>query len=185
MRGTLNSMLSSARSKHLAVHPDLPVPVEIHAVRSSPAPALAVRRAAPPAQADLSAAHQRTHGAGLGGAAARVGRHTARRNPARRTVRARPVDPDRRPRHQAGLGGRRIARFRIWPAASCVAAGREAPLRGASRPSSSASRSTRCRARPRKLRPPPESRQVPSRSETPTPAGAAARPNARSATAGG
>jgi predicted metal-dependent hydrolase len=28
-------MLSSARSKHLAVHPDLPVPVEIHAVPSA------------------------------------------------------------------------------------------------------------------------------------------------------
>ena len=36
MRGkTLNFMWSSARSKHLAVHPDLPVPVEIHAVRSA------------------------------------------------------------------------------------------------------------------------------------------------------
>jgi predicted metal-dependent hydrolase len=36
MRGTiLNFMSSSARSKELAVHPDLPVPVEIHAVRSA------------------------------------------------------------------------------------------------------------------------------------------------------
>ena len=36
MRGTiLNFMSSSARSKELAVHPDLPVPVEIHPVRSA------------------------------------------------------------------------------------------------------------------------------------------------------
>jgi len=36
MRGTsLNFMSSSARSKELAVHPGLPVPVEIHAVRSA------------------------------------------------------------------------------------------------------------------------------------------------------
>ena len=35
MRGTLNFMWSNARSKQLAVHPDLPVPVEIHAVRSA------------------------------------------------------------------------------------------------------------------------------------------------------
>jgi predicted metal-dependent hydrolase len=36
MRGiSLNFMSSSARSKELAVHPDLPVPVEIHPVRSA------------------------------------------------------------------------------------------------------------------------------------------------------
>src|SRR3546814_185575 len=36
MRGTsLNFMSSSARFKELAVHPGLPVPVEIHAVRSA------------------------------------------------------------------------------------------------------------------------------------------------------
>src|SRR5688572_26786425 len=35
MRGTLSFMSSSARSKHLAVHPSLPLPVEIHAVRSA------------------------------------------------------------------------------------------------------------------------------------------------------
>ena len=35
MRGILNFMWSNARSKQLAVHPDLPVPVEIHAVRSA------------------------------------------------------------------------------------------------------------------------------------------------------
>ncbi len=36
MRGiSLNFMSSSARSKELAVHPDLPVPVEIHAMRSA------------------------------------------------------------------------------------------------------------------------------------------------------
>src|SRR5687768_12112118 len=32
---SLSFMSSSARSKELAVHPDLPVPVEIHALRSA------------------------------------------------------------------------------------------------------------------------------------------------------
>ena len=147
MRGTiLNFMSSSARSKELAVHPDLPVPVEIHPVRS--ARRLRLRFDERRGVLKLTCPIRTSRRAALAWAAEqRAWVETQIADiAAGRAVRSRRDGADRRARHPAGVGAGEAAHAAPGRRRAALRRAREPRSRGASRPSSSAGRSTRCRS---------------------------------------